>query len=238
MGRAWRCIAFLLLPLCLLFPVPGSVQTKSGSGLSDADQAWLPTIEAAIAELGRFSNTKTVVIFPEKLPKWPTCKLPRAMPGTGSTTTGRFPVSLRCDAPRWVGQLVVQVEATKRHFVAARAMQAGAILSESDFAEAESDWTKVPDDLAVEPDQLIGRTLVRGIQQGQTLTLNFVRQTAVIRTGERVRVQMAGTNFTVTGDGVAAQQGAVGESIRVKMVSGQIVTATVLRPGVVELKLD
>jgi flagella basal body P-ring formation protein FlgA len=49
---------------------------------------------------------------------------------------------------------------------------------------------------------------------------------------------MVGSNFTVTGDGLAVQQGAVGESVKVKMASGQFVTATVVRSGVVELKLE
>jgi len=73
---------------------------------------------------------------------------------------------------------------------------------------------------------------------GQAIGLNFLRQTAVIRSGERVRVQMVGTNFTVGGEAVAAQQGSIGESIRVKMANGQSVTATVVKAGVVEIRID
>lgn len=236
LGRLW--VSVLVLQFWMLIPCTSSGQAMGPSTPGAVDQSWLPVIEGSIAELPRFSNARTSVIFPQKLPKWPNCSQPRAIPGTGSSSTGRFPISLRCDSPRWMGQLVVQVEATKRHLVAARNLQAGTVVGETDFSESESDWTKVPDDVALDGEQLVGRTLVRGIQQGQTFTLNFVRQTAVIKSGERVRVQMAGTNFTVTGDGVASQQGAIGESIRIKMVGGQFVTAVVLKPGVVELKLD
>jgi len=49
---------------------------------------------------------------------------------------------------------------------------------------------------------------------------------------------MTGSNFTVSGDGVAMQQGAVGESLRAKMASGQIVTGIVLRAGLIEVRVD
>jgi len=65
-----------------------------------------------------------------------------------------------------------------------------------------------------------------------------VRATSVIRTGERVRVQLSGTNFQVAGEGQALQQGGIGDQVRVKMGSGQTVTAIVVRQGLVEVKVD
>jgi flagella basal body P-ring formation protein FlgA len=49
---------------------------------------------------------------------------------------------------------------------------------------------------------------------------------------------MVGANFTVGGEAVSAQQGSIGESIRVKMANGQVVTAVVVRAGVVEIRID
>jgi flagella basal body P-ring formation protein FlgA len=233
-----RYIYNIGLLVLLIAPLGSWAQTKTVQTNPEPDSSWTSAIDASIAELTKFAGMSTAVSYPDRMPKWPPCKQPRAIPGTGSSTTGKFPVSLRCDSPRWLGQIVVTVEAAKRHLVAARNLQAGVIISPSDIVESESDWTKLPDDVATDAEQLLGRTLTRAMQQGQALTLNFARQTAVIRTGERVRVQMVGSNFTVTGDGLAVQQGAVGESVKVKMASGQFVTATVVRSGVVELKLE
>jgi flagella basal body P-ring formation protein FlgA len=207
--RFWRNFILTVLQLSFVLPLICDGQTRAPLTSEEVNSLWMSAVEFSIAEIPRFSNSKTSVTFPEKLPNWPLCRQPRAVAGTGSTSTGRFPVNLRCDSPRWVGQIVVQVAAGKRHLVASRNLQAGSVVIEADLSEAESDWTKLPDDVAIDAEQLLGRTLVRGIQQGQAFTLNFVRQTAVIRVGERVRVQMAGVNFTVTGDGVAAQQGAI-----------------------------
>jgi flagella basal body P-ring formation protein FlgA len=92
--------------------------------------------------------------------------------------------------------------------------------------------------VATDPEQVLGRTLVRSIAAGTPLTLNLVRQTSVIRAGERVRVQMSGSNFVVGGEGQALQAGAVGEQIRVKMGSGQTLSAVVVRQGLVEVRVD
>jgi len=51
-------------------------------------------------------------------------------------------------------------------------------------------------------------------------------------------VQMVGANFSVGGEAVAVQNGSVGESVRVKMPGGQLVVATVLRAGVVEVRIE
>jgi flagella basal body P-ring formation protein FlgA len=96
----------------------------------------------------------------------------------------------------------------------------------------------LPDDVVTDPDQVLGRTLVRSIAAGTPLTLNLLRQTSVIKTGERVRVQLSGSNFVVAGEGQALQAGAVGEQIRIKMANGQAVSAMVVRQGVVEVRID
>jgi flagella basal body P-ring formation protein FlgA len=145
---------------------------------------------------------------------------------------------MRCDAPRWQSTLQVVVSARRAHWVTTRALSQGTILAENDLIQTESDWASLSEDVVTELDQVLGRTLNRSVGSGQPLALNFVRQTAVIKTGEKIRVQMTGSNFTVSGDGVAMQQGAVGESLRAKMASGQIVTGIVLRAGLIEVRVD
>jgi flagella basal body P-ring formation protein FlgA len=140
--------------------------------------------------------------------------------------------------PRWIGAIQINVTAKRSHLAAVRALQAGSTLEASEVVTVESDWSSLPDDVATDPEQVLGRTLVRSIAAGTPLTLNLVRQTSVIRAGERVRVQMSGSNFVVGGEGQALQAGAVGEQIRVKMRSGQTLSAVVVRQGLVEVRVD
>jgi len=223
---------FLVLLLALLaLGQPVNAQMKAGP-------IWEAAIEASIAEQAALGGQGFEIIWPAQRPKWPECKEPKVQLGSGPKPVGRLFLGLRCESPRWVGSIQVTVNAKKRYLAAARPLSLGSIVSEQDLTLLEGDWASLPDDVLTDAEQAVGRTISRALVAGQAIGLNFLRQTAVIRSGERVRVQMVGTNFTVGGEAVAAQQGSIGDSIRVKMANGQSVTATVVRAGVVEIRID
>ncbi|NDF50148.1 MAG: flagella basal body P-ring formation protein FlgA [Betaproteobacteria bacterium] len=205
-------------------------QTKS--------QVWESAIERAIGEQSPLAGHPFEIAWPATRPNWPDCQDPKVQLSNLAKPVGRIYVSLRCDSPRWLGSIQPTVSARKRYLAAVRPLSLGSIVSESDLMILEADWSSLPEDVLSDPEQAIGRTISRTVLAGQAIGLNFLRQTAVIKQGERVRVQMVGLNFTVGGEAVAIQQGAVGEAIRVKMASGQVVSATVIRSGLVEIRID
>lgn len=223
-------IAFVVMVVYLLFGLVESVSARSAF--------WEAAIERVVAEQHALAGQPFDISWPATRPKWPECIEPKVQLGSTSKPVGRLYISLRCDSPRWSGSIQVTVSAKKRYVASSRPLSLGAIITDADVNVVEGDWSSLPDDVLTEPDQAIGRTISRALVAGQPIGLNFLRQTAVIKSGDRVRVQMVGSNFTVGGEGTAAQHGSVGESIRVKMASGQTITATVVRPGVVEIRAD
>jgi len=201
-------------------------------------ETWQDVVRSLVSEHPMLAGQSVQVEFPSNLPKLPACKLPRAQIAKQGVPVGRVSVSLRCMDPRWAGGIQINVSAKRSHLAAARALQAGSMLEIAELVMVESDWSSLPDDVVTEPEQVLGRTLVRSIAAGTPLTLNLLRQTSVIKTGERVRVQLSGSNFVVAGEGQALQAGAIGDQIRIKMANGQSVSATVLRQGVVEVRVD
>lgn len=208
------------------------------AGAQQVTEAWQDSVRLLVSEHPMLAGQAVQVEFPSSLPKWPPCKQPRGQIAKQGVPVGRVNVSLRCMEPRWVGSIQIIVSAKRSHLAATRALQAGSTIEATEFVVVESDWSALPDDVLTEPDQAIGRKLVRSIAAGTPLTLNLLRQTSVIKTGERVRVQLSGANFVVAGEGQALQAGAVGEQIRIKMGSGQSVSATVVRQGLVEVRVD
>jgi len=103
---------------------------------------------------------------------------------------------------------------------------------------SEADWLTVPEDVTEDATIVVGKTLLKGLTSGMPITLNSLRQTSVIRSGERVRVEVIGQGFSITGEAVAVESGAIDEQIKVRMTNGQILNARVARRGVVELKRD
>jgi len=199
---------------------------------------WESAIEQAIAEQPALAGQPFEIAWPAPRPKWPACADPKIQLRPGAKPVGRIALGLSCDAPRWRGAVQITVSARKRYLAAARPMSIGSVVTDADVTIIEGDWSSLPDDVLTEPEQAVGRTISRAVVTGQAIGLNFVRQTAVIKSGERVRIQMVGSGFTVGGEGVASQQGSTGDLIRVKMANGQVVTAVVVRSGLVEVRID
>jgi flagella basal body P-ring formation protein FlgA len=59
----------------------------------------------------------------------------------------------------------------------------------------------------------------------------------VVRAGQNVRLEVRGPGFRVGGEGTAMTAAAAGQSVRVRLQSGQIISGTVVRPGLVELTI-
>jgi len=96
----------------------------------------------------------------------------------------------------------------------------------------------MPDDLLARPQDALGRQAIRPIQPRTPIFLNNLREMAVIKSGDPVRVQILGNGFEAEGSGLAQSSGAVSDQIRVKMPDGQQVQGRVLRQGVVTVKID
>jgi len=264
LGRARACgglslalrvivVLFLVPMLSVLFGaahlnVPGSVEgfrlfrgaaaQAASPQLAEAGSEWRAAIKSLVSDHPMLAGQNLKIDYPSTLPRWPLCKTPRALNTRQGIPVGRVSIALRCNEPRWQGAIQVVVVARRTHFAASRALQAGFVIDADAIVAVESDWASLPEDVVTEPEQVLGRALVRAVSAGTALTLNLVRQTAVIRNGERVRVQMSGANFVVAGEGQRMQAGSVGEQIRIKMGSGQVVTAVIVRQGLVELRVD
>lgn len=239
-ARVWMVADAAATSIALALSLAWSLQCAEASAATPADSGreWRAAIETMVAEHPMLAGQDLRIDYPATLPRWPVCKAPRAQSTRQGIPVGRLSISLRCNEPRWQGAIQVVVVARRTHYAAARALQAGAVVDADAIVSVESDWASLPDDVVTEPEQVLGRVLVRSVAAGTALTLNLVRQTAVIRNGERVRVQMSGANFVVAGEGVALQAGSAGDQVRVKMGGGQIVTAIVVRQGLVELRID
>lgn len=205
----------------------------------EAGQEWLTMIQKTVSD--RFTQMGYVDIEVPSLvssPRWVACNVPVTKVRQINRPTGRVYLTLECLRPRWQSQTDVLVKAKRSVVVAQRSLSHNTLIEPNDVSLIEIDWTTVGDDVVTDIESVVGKTLGRSIALGQVLTLNSVRQTAVIRGGEVVRIEMVGPSFVIGGEGVALQQGTTGESIRIKMKSGQVVSAVVLRPGLVRVDLQ
>lgn len=127
--------------------------------------------------------------------------------------------------------LRLRVGFTEDQIVAARPIRAGTILADADFrVEPHVHWG--PPDTAQHTVPVAGWVAKRGIAEGTVLEASRVAPPPVIKAGAPVRVTYRHSNVSVALDGVALNDGATGEVVRVRTPRKTgVVSATVTAPG-------
>lgn len=160
------------------------------------------------------------------------------LPG-GGRPWGRLSVGIRCQRASAAAQsYLIKVAAYGDYLAAARFLPAGTRLTDRDVGFVQGDLARLPADAVVQSNEAIGRQILRPMQAGAPIVLNNLRQPAVIKAGERVRVLVVGPGFEATGEGVAVTGGAIGDTIRIRMPDNQQQSGQIIKPGAVEIRLE
>lgn len=143
---------------------------------------------------------------------------------------GWLAVVLDPDGPR-PAALRLRVGFTEDQVVAARPIRAGTVLADADFRiEPHVHWG--PPDTAQHTVPSAGWVAKRGIAAGAVLEPGRVAPPPVIKAGAPVRVTYLGGNVSVALEGVALNDGATGEIVRVRTPRKTgVVSARVTAPG-------
>lgn len=177
----------------------------------------------------------TVDPLPADLRKRP-CTAYVPMAPAGTRLWGRTVVALNCAAPQtWVTYVPVTVSVFGRYLETARAIPSGQVLSAGDFRMIEGDLTKLPEGTFVEASAALGLRTRVGLAAGLPLGRTHVVVPPAVRQGDPVKVLARGPGFSASGEGRALANAIAGETVRVRMASGQTVIGIARAGGVVEL---
>jgi flagella basal body P-ring formation protein FlgA len=118
-----------------------------------------------------------------------------------------------------------------------RPVSAGEVLTQEDAEMAEVDWAEQSASVLATPALWVGQQAAYTLLPGQALRQHMVRASEVFSAGSQVRVMQTGVGFEVVVTGQALSRGLVGQSTRVRLPSGKIVTGLVRDSQTVELAL-
>lgn len=157
----------------------------------------------------------------------------------GTRLWGRSRIGLRCvDGPtRWNVFVPVTVKAWGPAWVLKRAVPAGDTLAQDDAEIAEIDWAEQRSGVLALPERWVGQIAAFPLTAGLALRENMVRVPQAFAPGAQVRVSGQGGGFSISATGQALTAGMVGESARVKLPGGRVVTGVVRDAQTVELAL-
>ncbi len=157
----------------------------------------------------------------------------------GTRLWGKSRVGLRCldGAVKWNVFLPVTVKAYGKAWVLNTNVAAGSVLRANDAIEAEVDLAEDISPVVSDPSQWIGTTATRQLASGQAIRQSSFRATAAFVAGSQVRVLAQGPGFAISTDGQALTAGSLGQSVRIKMEGGRIVSGLVIDQHTVRVEL-
>ena len=227
-----RFLRAALTALALVAVAPAYAQTPSAADLGQLTQSW---IDAALQQTPQSTPLRMEVdvgALDERLRLAPCARVEPYLPA-GARLWGRSRLGLRCleGATRWNVFLPLTIKAYGPAWVLTGNVATGAVLTEADATQAEVDWAAESAAVLADPAMWVGQTAARQLLAGQTLRQSMVRAPHLFKVGAQVRVVAEGPGYAVTATGQALVAGAVGQTVRIRMANGRIITGVVDESG-------
>ena len=232
---AGRLIALVALLLC-----GWSAQAVEPTALEKMAHDFLtPALAEALPKDGSPLRAEVVMGSLDTRLKLAPCNQVEPHLPAGTRLWGRSRIGLRCvDGPtRWHVFVPVTVKAWGPAWVLKRAVPAGDTLTQDDAEIAEIDWAEQRSSVLALPERWVGQIAAYPLTAGLALRENMVRAPLAFAPGAQVRVSGQGGGFSISATGQALTAGMVGESARVKLPGGRVVTGVVRDAQTVELAL-
>jgi flagella basal body P-ring formation protein FlgA len=237
--RAWA-LSCLFLAALFFWPVAGHAQNGGNADLQQVARDFLqPSLDSALGQQGTPLRPEVVMgTLDTRLRLAPCNKVEPHLPA-GTRLWGRSRIGLRCvDGPtRWNVFVPVTVKAWGPAWVLRHPVASGATLTHEDAEVAEIDWAEQNASVLASPALWVGQQAAYALQPGQALRQNLVRAAPAFAAGALVRVSAAGTGFQVVVTGEALGPGLNGQSARVELPGGRVVTGVVRDGQSIEIDL-
>lgn len=240
--------AFLRHPLRHLLVVcawsllgAGAVHASETAELEKTARDWLqPTLEAALPQDATLPLRTEIVMgaLDNRLRLAPCNKVEPHLP-PGARLWGRSRIGLRCvEGPRrWNVYVPVTIKAWGPAWVIKRPVDAGATLTQDDAELVEVDWAAQSAGVLAKPEMWVGQQTAFALTPGLTIRENTVRPMKAFAAGDQVRVHSSGSGFNISATGLALTAGLVGQSARIRLPGGRVVTGLVQADQTVEMAL-
>ena len=244
-----RAAARLTALVCSLgLGISAAAQTQPSApagGLSAewmaAAQGWVEQAVAAAQSAQQASplRLETVLGEPDSRLRLAPCARVEPFVPPGTRLWGKTRLGLRCaeGVSRWSIFLPLTVKAFGPAWVVRGELAAGAVLKAGNAMQAEVDWAQEPSPILATPAQWLGQVAVRTLGTGQALRQTLLRPAQVFQAGSQVRVLAQGAGFQVVSDGLALSAGVIGQTARVRMDNGRVMSGLVSDHKTVQLDL-
>ena len=238
MPSSFATLAATALAAIALVATPARAQAPSPAELSQITQSWIDTALQQTPQSTPLRMEVDVGALDERLRLAPCARIEPYLPA-GARLWGRSRLGLRClEGPtRWNVFLPLTIKAFGPAWVLTSNVPMGTALTEADAMQAEVDWAAESASVLAEPSMWVGQVTSRALVSGQALRQSMVRAPHAFKVGAQVRVVAEGPGYAVTSMGQALVAGAVGQTVRIRMANGRIISGIVDETGAVAAAL-
>jgi len=163
----------------------------------------------------------------------PACPVLEAFLPPGAQLSGNVSVGVRCASKHsWSLFVPVNIKNSVNMLTLNKTLRQGHIVRAEDIGILSSESLQAG--TLSEPAQAIGKVMKFGVSSGQILRSDMLRAPYAITQGQSVNLQVRGSGFRVSAQGMALGNAAEGEPISARSASGQIVSG-VVKGGAIEI---
>jgi flagella basal body P-ring formation protein FlgA len=132
-------------------------------------------------------------------------------------------MGIKCleDDNHWTLYVPVRISVLKTVLVAKRALIRGSRITSDDIYQIEMDSQKLKQGYFTDKKELIGLICKHDISPDSPLNPYNIELAKLVRRGDQVTIVATNDNLTVSMDGIAMSEGALGDSVRVKNFSSK-----------------
>ncbi len=150
---------------------------------------------------------------------------------------GQVSLGAQCqDGPQQSLYVSTRVRIEGTAIVAARHIASGQTLGADDLSTQETDLGSLPPDLILDPAAARGRICRTVITPGRPILKSQLRQENVIEAGQTVRIEFSDGVLAVSNEGLAIGSAAAGQTVRVKLEGGRVITGVATEDGRVDVR--
>ncbi len=223
-----------LLQACLLLTCLAAQAQPSNRHSPDALRAQVS--EALTAQLP--ASSRVSVSPPDPQLQLPACPKPEVLlPATQQPLRGQLRVGVRCHKPQpWTVYLSATIQESRSYYLAKVPLQAGHLLQAEDLTTGQAYSDNLPPGAVTDEKQWLGRSLTAAVAAGAPLRLQWLRSINVVSAGQTVKLVLEGAGFRIDSEGRALGNAAAGQTVQVRVASGQTVSGKAQAGGWVELE--
>ncbi|WP_444677438.1 flagellar basal body P-ring formation chaperone FlgA [Halomonas sp. E19] len=223
---AARRPAAALLALALFACLPPAGALADDAALLDVVQRFLHQQAKPLGEEIIIEVRPTSAVMPA-------CEFPQPfLTREGEPALGRVSVGVRCGSDgRQVRYLQAEVGVIGDYPVLATSLAAGDSVQPHHLESRRGNLAALPSRTLLDSAEIVGQVLTRPLGAGQTLQAHHLRALPLVERNQRVVVEAHGSGFRIAREGQALEPGGMGDRVRVRFDSREMVTARVIGQG-------